>query len=958
MSLAWLTFWTHCRRSGRPRGVPKARKRHRPYRPRDPYQLRLDQLEDRCQVGQMIPLLAAIFADAHPLGIDKDLSRLAVTLPAEKQEPSTPQGQSLSPDRIDELWLTDVAKASGMASERAESPLNARDPFGGPVVTPAETEDPFAEDWREPAGSDMPNKPRESSRPVGFDQPPPVPGGGASSRWSAPPPFVALRVDSDRLAAAALVGFASMPIFVGTTLRPVGSNPATDHGYDDEHQPEHDPGNLITPPDLPPSTGASLAEAYAKLPVAFEANVGQTDAQVRFLNRGHDYALFLTSSEAVLSFRLHEHQLSEHDHTEHDHSGDENEAVEPATSAVVRMQFVGANPDVQVSAADELPGKINYFFGDDPQQWHTDISTYGRVEYENLYAGIDLVFRGSNQYLEYDLVVAPGADPGLARLHYDGVDALRLDDQGNLVLQIHGHELPQLAPVIYQEADGTRQTLAGRYVLYEDHQVGFQVDAYDSTRPLIIDPIIGYSTYLDGMQADEGLAIAVDSQGSAYVTGYTASTDFPTASPYQATNGGGQDVFITKLNSTGSALVYSTYLGGAGDDVGYGIFLDGSNNAYVAGKTASSNFPLQAAYQGTFGGVTDAFVTKLNASGNALTFSTYLGGSAEDEARGIVVNSSGNAFLTGLTASTTFPTLNPIQSANGGGVSDAFVTQFNTAGSGLVYSTYLGGSATDEGHGIALDSTGRAYVTGSTGSTNFPTVGAIQGSLGGGIDAFVTRVNAAGSAWDYSTYLGGTSDDWANGVSVDASNNAYLTGRTAGTFPTVNPIQANNAGAVDAFVTKVNPSGSALTYSTYLGGAGDDEGLAIAVAADNSAYVAGWTASSGFPLLKPIQDKFAGVTDGFITRIDAAGAAHLFSTFLGGSKSDAVYGFVLDNAGRGYVTGGTASADFPTYEALFPVFVNPCLEGPGEIPIPDICPPGGFVTEILPWDAYVPEDCG
>ncbi|MBI2877536.1 MAG: SBBP repeat-containing protein, partial [Candidatus Tectomicrobia bacterium] len=573
-------------------------------------------------------------------------------------------------------------------------------------------------------------------------------------------------------------------------------------------------------------------------------------------------------------------------------------------------------PAPQVEGVEPLPGKSHYFIGNDPQKWRTDLPTYARVQYKGVYPGIDLVFYGNQRQLEYDLLVAPGADPKAIRLAFTGADRLSLDAEGNLVLHIARGEILQRAPLIYQEMNGTRERISGRYVLQGKDRVGFEVSAYDPTRPLVIDPVLAYSTYLGGSEdLDFGNGIAVDGPGNAYVTGNAQSDDFPTTlGAWQPAYGGGNsDAFVTKLAPNG-ALVYSTYLGGSSKDFGTGIAADASGNAvYVTGATFSLDFRTTlGAFDMACGsdgncdapfpggpGVADIFVTKLNAAGSAPIYSTYLGGSSADFGHGIAVDGSGNAYVTGMTLSANFPTFptpgaldatcgtdgncNPGPS---GPQSDAFVTQLNPAGSGLVYSTYLGGSGNEGGGGdisggIAVDGSGNAYVTGSTDSPDFPTVNPLQAAFAGGFtDAFVAKLNAAGSALAYSTYLGGNDGDYGEDIAVDSSGNAHVTGSTSSSnFPTRNSLQATLAGGfLDAFVTKLNAAGSGLIYSTYLGGSGPvegttgrDAGHGIAVDGSGRAYVAGDTSSTDFPIANALQPASGGSLDAFIARIEDVG---------------------------------------------------------------------------------------
>ncbi|MBI5605785.1 MAG: SBBP repeat-containing protein [Deltaproteobacteria bacterium] len=420
----------------------------------------------------------------------------------------------------------------------------------------------------------------------------------------------------------------------------------------------------------------------------------------------------------------------------------------------------------------------------------------------------------------------------------------------------------------------------------------------------------------NGELGESGEGIAVDNSGNAYITGFTSSSSFPTQSPIQGTFNGGWDVFVAKINPSGSVLVYSTFLGGSGYDYGYGITVDSSGNVYVTGQTDSGDFPIQNPIQGTFSGGWDVFVTKIDPTGSALVYSTYLGGSGEDWGKGIAVDNAGNACVTGQTNSNDFPIQNPIQGTFGGGW-DAFITKIDPTGSVLVYSTFLGGSGEDWGNGIALDPSGNAYIAGETNSADFPVHNPIQGTLAGSWDAFLIKINPSGSAPVYSTFLGGSAEDHGNGIAVDGADNAYVTGyTTSNDFPTLNPIQGSAGGSYDAFISKINPAGSALVYSTYLRGWGEDWGKGITVDSAGNAYVTGYTDSIDFPTLNPIQGALAGSWDAFIAKINPAGSALVYSTYLGGSDDDRGYGLAVDPGGNVYVTGYTVSSDFPTQNPI------------------------------------------
>jgi hypothetical protein len=555
---------------------------------------------------------------------------------------------------------------------------------------------------------------------------------------------------------------------------------------------------------------------------------------------------------------------------------------------------------------------------------------------------VGLAYYGNQGQLEYDFVVDPGADPGSIRLGIVGADEIRVDTEGNLHISLRGGEVVQRAPVVYQETGGFRKPIRGRFVLRGKDEVAFEIGPYDTDLPLVLDPVLVYSTYLGGSGQDSGFGIAVDTSGNVYLAGQAFSTDFPTANALQSENAGPPDAFVAKLDATGSALIYSTYLGGVGSDGGTDIRVDASGAAYVVGTTDSTDFPTANALQAQLAGPPDAFVAKLNAAGSALVYSTYLGGSGSEAGTGIAVEGSGSAAVTGRTSSVDFPTANAIQAENAGFL-DAFITKLDAAGSAFVYSTYLGGNDDDSGNGIAADELGDAYVTGQTLSSDFPTANALQAEKAGSYDAFVTKLDAAGSALLYSTYLGGSAVDGGNGIAVDASGNAYLTGETSSTdFPTRNPFQPANRGGRDAFVTRLNAQGSGLVYSTYLGGSAIDVGARVAVDAFRHAYITGYTTSTNFPTRTPLQAANGGGFDAFVTKVNTAVTGRsttgslLFSTYLGGSAQDLGQSVVVDGSRNAYVIGSTASTDFPTVNALQPenagssdAFVSKISTAPG-----------------------------
>ncbi len=696
--------------------------------------------------------------------------------------------------------------------------------------------------------------------------------------------------------------------------------------------------------EFPTSKGRSSAQwahLYASLPMSFEANHGQTDASVNFLARGQGYTLFLTGQEAVLAVNK-------------PYAARAGGQTRASTEAL-RLRLLGANSHPAVSGADPLPGKTNYFIGNDPAKWHTDIPTYARVKYSGVYPGVDLVYYGDQGgKLEYDFVVAPGADPSAIAL---GVAdqyrlPLRITAQGDLVVKLREGEASFHKPMVYQKKPGTgdsdienRQSVEGHYLLDAQDHVHFQLGAYDHKRPLIIDPILAYATYIGGNGGDTGFAIAVNSTSTvpdeAYIAGLTNSSNFPTSGGEQTAYGGGGDCFVSEINNAGAKLIFSSYLGGSGNDACTALSLSSSGTIFVTGYTNSTNFPTKVPtgigtsipFQQTNGGGTDAFVTEFTALGDSLVYSTYLGGSGLDQGNGIASDSSGNAYVTGFTQSSNFPILAGAYQSSLAGSQNAFIAKMNPDGTALLYSTYLGGSSLDSGQSIQIDnaSTPNMYVAGYTFSSNFPTVSPIQASLGGQENAFVAELNGAGTALTFSTFLGGAEDDVANGLALDTSNNIYVVGSTTSSnFPvTPGAYQLALNGPEDAFVAKLNAGGTSLAYATYLGGGEVDEGNGVAVSSSGNAYVTGLTESSNFPTLNAVQAILGGSStslqdcgttksgspipcpDAFITQLNATGTSIVYSTFLGGDGYDSGQAIALDSTGDPYITGTTISTNFP-----------------------------------------------
>ena len=699
------------------------------------------------------------------------------------------------------------------------------------------------------------------------------------------------------------------------------------------------------PAEAPPH----LAQAFQHLPLSFEPNVGQAGGNAGFLAHGAGYALFLAPDEAVL--RLRQRPAAQAGRLAHLTGAERlhRHQHRPASAAtVLRMKLVGAAAQPDQTGLDALPGRVNYLHGRDPANWHTDLPTYAKVAMHQVYPGIDLVYYGSGRQLEYDFVVAPGANPDAIRMAVsrDG-DATppRVAENGDLLV---GDGVRIRKAVVYQTdpaAPEARIPVDGDFTV-AGNEVGFTLGAYDHSRPLVIDPVLAFSTYFSIALDDEGgSAMAVDAQGSAYITGDSDNYAMPVLNAFQPEHATGDDsdAFVTKLNPEGTALVYSTYLGGTGEDAAFAIKVDATGSAYVTGYTCSFDFPVTpGAFQtvnatpgctaDTYGTV--LFITKLAPSGSSLAYSTLYGGTNSQEPWGLAVDALGNAYVDGVTNSVDLPVTPGVvgPSYQGAGVNalgDAFVAKLNPTGTALVYSTYLGGSGDDFAWAIAVDTAGDAYVGGQTSSTDFPiTANAFQKTLAGSGpfaqgDGFVTKLNPTATAFLYSTYLGGSSDDAVYGIAVDGTGAAYVTGgTTSADFPvTPRAYQVVYGGAGtnaegDVFVSKLNPAGSRLVFSSYVGGEADESPYAIALDSHGDIWVTGVTDSTDFPTTPgALQREYGGAGanaegDGFLFALSRTGSKLVYSTFIGGSGDDigTSVAFAVDAI---FVGGYTTSPNFP-----------------------------------------------
>jgi hypothetical protein len=692
------------------------------------------------------------------------------------------------------------------------------------------------------------------------------------------------------------------------------------------------------------STRARITKAYGELPLSFEANRGQADPQVGFVARGAGYNLLLNGHGATMVLPKPNQNGVPSGRQSGETSGMNRTAV-----SLVRLSFVNANHQVRARGLDQLSGKSNHIIGGVRKNWHLGVPSFARVQYRNIYPGVDVVYHGQGRLLEYDFVLAPGADPNEIRIAFEGTSKLALDADGQLLLAVGDLEVKQHRPVVYQEFAGAKKEITARYVIKSDGTVGFEIGAYDPDQPLIIDPVLAYSTYLGGTFGDQVNDIAVDSAGNAYVTGSTFATNFPiTPGAFQTSTvgiGGNfaqTDVFVTKFNAAGNAVIYSTYLGGTdstdqslffvqparGNDVGRGIAVDSQGRAYITGTTTSNNdYPvtpnaIQSAIAPNATSTEDIFVTELNAAGDGLIYSTRLGGTGADNAFAIALDGGGSAYVTGSTESANFPTT-PGAFRPGATGTNVFVSKLNTTGTGLIYSTLIGvGIAAD----IAVDAQGNAFVTGQALNAAFPTTpGAFQTTAPDGgsfINAFVTKVNATGDSLVYSTYLGGRLNDFGNGLAIDPDGNAYVVGSSdSNNFPTT-PGAIGTTGP-GTFVTKLNAAGTGLVYSTMIGT--NIPGVVIgpvireiALNTSREAYLIGSTGSNLPTTPDAFQTSYGGGgTDAFVMKINSTGTAIIYATYLGGTNADDGTCIAVDSSGSAYVGGLTQSSNFPVSTGAF-----------------------------------------
>jgi hypothetical protein len=641
-------------------------------------------------------------------------------------------------------------------------------------------------------------------------------------------------------------------------------------------------------PRTPPVCSVSI-------PAAFEENRGQFDPAVRFVARTDGGIVFVARGEIVFA----------------------------GGPRPIRMSVDGADADAPVDGVDELPGRANYFFGADPAKWRTDVPTWSRVRCRGIRDGLDLVGRFEGRRFEYDLVAAPGCDPSAIGLTFSGADALSVDEGGGLVVGVGSWRMVQKRPAVFQDDGGRHRPVDGHWVVDGKDRARFDIAGYDRTRALCIDPVVTYATYLGGAATEYGRALDRDASGNLYVAGRTMSPSFPTAAAYDSSYGGagGQslgDAFVAEINAAGTALVFSTYLGGDGDEEARGIAVD-ATGVYVGGTTNSTNpqFPTTAGVIRTTPGTgTDMFVAKIGPAGNLL-WSTLIDGGGDDACNALVIDAQGDAYVTGKATANMPTTSSVLQGSYGGGASDAWVAELNPTGTGFVHATFMGGSGDDVGYGLALgiDTTDVVQVCGST-TGNFPTNTVYQSVYGGGAaDAFVASVGFNWQITGYSRYLGGTGRDQANAIAVaPVVGTVYVTGVTDSTkasFPNLYGLDGTYGGGTDAFIYSSTSTG-APGGRTYFGGSGDDEGLGIW--ADYTTHLDVWftgrTTSTDFPVTSDAAQKTRqGASDAFIAHMASGATFATYATYAGGSGDDTGYAIRVDTDGNPYVLGWTTSAD-------------------------------------------------
>jgi hypothetical protein len=668
-------------------------------------------------------------------------------------------------------------------------------------------------------------------------------------------------------------------------------------------------------PNATHHTASKLSDPIHGQPLAFERYEDQ------FVSRTPGYTVFLEPRQATIALRSGAAQANTK----------QPSFTNGGTRSFIRMRLLQSNPASTPLPEDPLLAKANYFIGNDPAKWRTNVPLFSRVRFPSVYKDVDLLYYGSQQHLEYDFVIRPGGEPQSISFAVDGASSATVVQSGDLVLQTGSARAVLHRPIAYQIVNAQRHDVTASFLPLGGSSFGIRVARYDHKAPMIIDPVLAYSTYLGGSD-DEGIfGIGFDDDGNIYVAGETSSLDFPQKGGIQNRLGGNYDAFVSKFDPQGANLIYSTYLGGANYDHAIGIQVDEYGSVYLAGVTQSPDFPVEHARQPALAGAANGFVAKLSPSGSELVFSTYLGGQGFDQISALAIDHDNAIYVAGSTNSLDFPiTSNAFQKQCDGGshqgfcIGDAFAAKFDPSGQKLIYSTYLGGAGYDLAAGISVNEHGEAYIAGQTGSSDFPTKNPYQRSLLGPNNAFISKLNVAGSGLMFSTFLGGTGFDRATDIALGHRGNIYVTGTaTSLDFPLARAFQTTNKSGFTGFVTKFNPQASQLVYSTYYGGSGSDYPFRIAVNRHGEAALIGITSSTDFPTYRALNPSYSGgATDAFVVLLDRSGQQPLFSTYLGGTGND--YGYAVSVGCRDsvWIGGSTSSRDFPLTQAFQPVYAG------------------------------------
>lgn len=656
------------------------------------------------------------------------------------------------------------------------------------------------------------------------------------------------------------------------------------------------------------------------MPLAFTENQGQFDARVIFRSNSGGATFFFCRNEVEYSFLRNTYETID-SVGQIDYAAMPIEEITPQfrkESTLIRVKFVGANPNPEIIGVNCLPYNNNYFYGNNSSKWRTAVPNFSAIVYKNIYAGIDLKYYGNGKTLKYDFIVNPGVDISRIAIKYEGVDEVKIDSDGNLQLNTTFGFVYEKKPFVYQNFDGRVIEIKAEYYLKEPGLVGFDVGEFDLDYPLIIDPELLFSTYIGGNGTDEVRAIDLDDQGNIYISGITGSSNFPLQNPYDDSANGNYDIFVAKFAPSGDSLLYSTYIGGNNIDLNHGMAIDASGSVFVTGETRSDNFPTINGYDLSYNNLMDVYVTKLSPEGNSLVYSTFLGGYLDDRGYDIAVDDMGNAYITGSTTSWDFPLENPYDSAFVNWA-DAFVTKLAPSGNSLVFSTYLGGDENAErGYSIAVDAVAEVYITGITSSIDFPVLNPYCDTVSGLYDVFVTKMSGTGNSLIYSSYLGGSEDDWSYGIVVDSSKNAYIAGHSESSdFPLENAIDSTFEAVQEIIVTKFSTAGDSLIFSTFLGGNGGDGARDIAIDESENIYLTGYTSSTDFPVINAFDENLGSYADVFVTEMTSNGDSLVFSTYLGGDDYIEIgYCIDVDIEGNVLVGGNTESDDFPTINAF------------------------------------------